>query len=45
VPNYQEAFAAIQAELTKLRSTPDIDMDAEIESFTAELQDIFDRAE
>jgi multiple sugar transport system substrate-binding protein len=45
MPNYQEAFAAIQGELTKLRSTPDIDMDAEIESFTAELQDIFDRAE
>jgi multiple sugar transport system substrate-binding protein len=45
VPNYQEAFAAIQAELTELRSTPDLDMDAEIASFTEELQGIFDRAE
>jgi multiple sugar transport system substrate-binding protein len=45
MPNYQEAFAAIQAELTELRSTPDIDMDEEIASFTEELQGIFDRAE
>jgi multiple sugar transport system substrate-binding protein len=45
MPNYQEAFAAIQAELTELRSTPDIDMDEEIEAFTEELQGIFDRAE
>lgn len=45
VPNYQEAFAAIQAKLTDLRSTPDLDMDAEIAAFTEELQGIFDRAE
>ena len=45
VPNYTEAFTAIQGELTNLRSTPDIDMDAEIERFTEELQGIFDRAE
>ena len=45
VPNYPEAFSAIQAELTKLRSTPDIDMDAEIAAFMEELQGIFDRAE
>jgi multiple sugar transport system substrate-binding protein len=45
VPNYQEAFAAIQAKLTDLRSTPDLDMDAEIAAFEEELQGIFDRAE
>ena len=45
VPNYTEAFTAIQGELTNLRSTPDIEMDAEIERFTEELQGIFDRAE
>jgi multiple sugar transport system substrate-binding protein len=45
MPNYQEAFAAIQAELTELRSTPGIDMDEEIAAFTEELQGIFDRAE
>jgi multiple sugar transport system substrate-binding protein len=45
IPNYAEAFTAIQAELTKLRSTDGIDMDAEIASFTEELQEIFDRAE
>jgi multiple sugar transport system substrate-binding protein len=45
MPNYSEAFKAIQAELTELRSTPGIDMDAEITSFTEELQGIFDRAE
>ncbi len=44
VPNYPEAFSAIQAELTELRSTPNIDMDAEIAAFTEELQAIFDRA-
>ena len=45
VPNYQEAFAAIQAKWTEFRSTPDLDMDAEIASFTEELQGIYDRAE
>jgi multiple sugar transport system substrate-binding protein len=45
MPNYQEAFTAIQTELTELRSTDGLDMDAEIASFTEELQGIFDRAE
>jgi multiple sugar transport system substrate-binding protein len=45
VPNYLEAFAAIQAKWTELRSTPDLDMDAEISAFTEELQGIYDRAE
>ena len=45
MPNYTEAFTAIQGELTKLRSTPGIDMDEEIAAFTEELQGIFDRAE
>jgi multiple sugar transport system substrate-binding protein len=45
MPNYQEAFAAIQAKLTELRSTPDLDMDTVIADFTEELQGIFDRAE
>lgn len=45
LPNYQEAFAAIQGKLTELRSTPDLDIEAEIEDFEAELQGIFDRAE
>jgi multiple sugar transport system substrate-binding protein len=45
VPNYPEAFTAIQAKLTELRSTDGLDMDAEIAAFTEELQGIFDRAE
>jgi multiple sugar transport system substrate-binding protein len=45
VPNYLEAFAAIQARWTEFRSTPDLDMDAEIATFTEELQAIYDRAE
>jgi multiple sugar transport system substrate-binding protein len=45
VPNYLEAFAAIQAKWTELRSTPGLDMDEEIASFTEELQAIYDRAE
>jgi multiple sugar transport system substrate-binding protein len=45
VPNYQEAFAAIVAFGSTLRTTPDLDMDAEIASFTEELQAIFDRAQ
>jgi multiple sugar transport system substrate-binding protein len=45
MPNYQEAFTAIQTELTELRSTEGINMDEEITSFTEELQAIFDRAE
>ena len=45
MPNYNEAFEAIKAELIRIRSTPDLDMDAEIASFTEELQGIFDRAE
>jgi multiple sugar transport system substrate-binding protein len=45
VPNYLEAFAAIQAKWTEFRSTPDLDMDAEIATFSEELQDIYDRAE
>ena len=45
MPNYQEAFTAIQTELTELRSTEGINMDEEIASFTEELQGIFDRAE
>jgi multiple sugar transport system substrate-binding protein len=45
MPNYSEAFTAIQGKLTELRSTPDVDMDADIAAFTEELQGIFDRAE
>jgi len=45
VPNYQESFDAILAFGSKLRSTPGLDMDAEIEAFTEELQTIYDRAE
>jgi multiple sugar transport system substrate-binding protein len=45
MPNYQEAFTAIQGKLTDLRSTPDLDIEAEIAAFTEELQGIFDRAE
>jgi multiple sugar transport system substrate-binding protein len=45
VPNYQEAFQAVVAFGTKLRSTPDLDIDAEIDAFQEELQGIFDRAE
>ena len=45
MPNYQETFAAISGRATRLRSTPDLDMDAEIAAFTEELQGIFDRAE
>jgi len=45
VPSYQETFDAIQTFGTKLRSTPDLDIDAEITAFGEELQAIFDRAE
>ncbi len=47
MPNYQEAFAAIKAELIgDLRGTPmSLDIDADIEDFVEELQGIFDRAE
>lgn len=45
IPNYQEAFTAIQGMMTELRSTPDLDIDAEIDAFEEELQAIFDRAE
>jgi multiple sugar transport system substrate-binding protein len=45
VPNYQEANTAIVAFGTKLRSTPDLDVEAEIDAFQEELQGIFDRAE
>ena len=45
VPNYQEAFDAIGAFGSKLRSTPGLDMDEEIAAFTEELQTIFDSAE
>ena len=45
MPNYNEAFEAIKAELIRLRSTPNLDMDEEIAAFTEELQGIFDRAE
>jgi multiple sugar transport system substrate-binding protein len=45
VPNYQETFDAIVAFGSKLRSTEGLDMDAEIEAFTEQLQTIYDRAE
>jgi len=45
VPNYQESFDAIVTFGDTLRSTEGLDVDAEIESFTEELQTIFDRAE
>lgn len=45
VPNYQETFDAIVAEGSKFRSTDGLDMDAEIEAFTEQLQTIYDRAE
>ena len=45
VPNYQEAFDAIVTFGDTLRSTEGLDVDAEIQSFTEELQTIFDRAE
>jgi multiple sugar transport system substrate-binding protein len=45
VPNYQEAFDAIVAFGSELRSTEGLDVDAEIASFQEELQTIFDRAE
>jgi len=45
VPNYQEAFEAIVRFGDTLRSTEGLDVDAEIEAFTEELQGIYDRAE
>lgn len=45
VPSYQEAFDAIGAFGSTLRSTPGLDMDEEIAAFTEELQTIFDSAE
>jgi multiple sugar transport system substrate-binding protein len=45
VPNYQETFDAIVAFGSKLRSTEGLDVDAEIEAFTEQLQEIYDRAE
>jgi multiple sugar transport system substrate-binding protein len=45
VPNYQETFDAIVAFGSKLRSTDGLDVDAEIEAFTEQLQEIYDRAE
>ena len=45
MPNYQEAFAAISASATRCAARLTLDMDAEIDGFTEELQGIFDRAE
>jgi multiple sugar transport system substrate-binding protein len=45
VPNYQEAFDAIGALGSKLRSTDGLNMDEEIAAFQEELQTIFDSAE
>lgn len=45
VPNYQEAFDAVAAFGSKLRSTEGLDVEAEIAAFEEELQEIFDRAE
>ena len=44
-PSYKEAFDAIVAFGDTLRSTEGLDVDAEIEAFTEELQTIFDRSE
>jgi multiple sugar transport system substrate-binding protein len=44
-PSYKEAFDAIVEFGDTLRSTEGLDLDAEIESFTEELQTIFDRQE
>lgn len=44
-PAYQETFDAIIAFGSKLRSTPDLDIDAEIAALQEELQAIFDGAE
>ena len=44
-PSYREAFDAIVEFGDTLRSTEGLDVDAEIESFTEELQTIFDRSE
>jgi multiple sugar transport system substrate-binding protein len=44
-PSYKEAFDAIVEFGDTLRSTEGLDVDAEIESFTEELQTIFDRSE
>ena len=44
-PSYKEAFDAIVEFGDTLRSTEGLDVDAEIEAFTEELQTIFDRSE
>ena len=44
-PSYREAFDAIVEFGDTLRSTEGLDIDAEIEAFTEELQTIFDRSE
>ena len=44
VPNYQEAFDAIGAFGSKLRSTEGLNVDEEIAAFQEELQEIFDSA-
>jgi multiple sugar transport system substrate-binding protein len=45
MPNYNKAFDAANTFLTKLASTPDLDMDQEIASFKEQLQSIFDEVQ
>jgi multiple sugar transport system substrate-binding protein len=45
MPNYNKAFDAANTFLTKLASTPDLNMDQEITSFKEQLQSIFDEVQ
>ena len=45
MPNYNKAFDHANTFLTKLASTPDLDLDSEIEAFREELQAIYDEVQ
>jgi multiple sugar transport system substrate-binding protein len=45
MPNYNKAFDAAVTFLTKLASTPDLDVDSEVSAFKDQLQGIFDEVQ